>query len=339
MAAWDAPPYPIRAAGAAIPAFVGRAAETSAAEEAWASVRAGGRQVIFIGGEPGAGKSRLAAEIASAVYGQGAVVLLGTCSPEPGVPYQPFAECLEQLLGGTRSGALADCLPDSAAELLRLTPLVWRHRPELVAPAGDGGDYRRELFDAIAALLHAVGEERPVVCVLEDLHWAGQPTLQLLDHVAQRSAGPRRGCWCCARTARPRRTAATTSPSRSRTCTGWTACGGSTWRAQRRRDRPVPGGRGQAERAPGAGVRHRAARPDRREPVLPARAVAGPGGLGRVHGRGAGGRRREPSAPGRRFPSGTRCSGGCPGWRRPSAPWSRPRRSSGTAGRRVVRRS
>ena len=188
MAAWDAPPYPIRAAGAAIPAFVGRAAETSAAEEAWASVRAGGRQVIFIGGEPGAGKSRLAAEIASAVYRQGAVVLLGTCSPEPGGPYQPFAECLEQLLGGTQSGALAHCLPDSAAELLRLTPLVWRHRPELLAPAVDGGDHRRELFDAITALLHAVGEDRPVVCVLDDLHWAGQPTLQLLDHVAQRSA-------------------------------------------------------------------------------------------------------------------------------------------------------
>ena len=100
MAAWDAPPYPIRAAGAAVPAFVGRAAETSAAEEAWASVRAGGRQVIFIGGEPGAGKSRLAAEIASAVYRQGAVVLLGTCSPEPGGPYQPFAGlgAAEQLL-------------------------------------------------------------------------------------------------------------------------------------------------------------------------------------------------------------------------------------------------
>src|ERR1700757_479108 len=70
----DAPPYPIRAAGAAVPAFVGRAAETSAAEEAWASVRAGGRQVIFIGGEPGAGKSRLAAGISSAGARQGGVV-------------------------------------------------------------------------------------------------------------------------------------------------------------------------------------------------------------------------------------------------------------------------
>jgi len=204
MAAWEAPPYPIRTAGAAIPAFVGRAAETSAAAEAWAAVRAGGRQVIFIGGEPGAGKSRLAAEIAAAVHGQGAAVLFGNCSPEH-VSYQPWAECLEQLLGGTEPGALAACLPDSAAELLRLTPLVWRHRPELTAPGGDGGQYRRKLFDAVAALLHAVGEQRPVLCVLEDLHWAGLPTLQLLDHVAQRSARSRLLVLCTHRTTAPDR--------------------------------------------------------------------------------------------------------------------------------------
>ena len=203
MAAWEAPPYPIRAAGVAAPAFVGRAAETSAAEKAWAAVRAGGRQVIFIGGEPGAGKSRLATEIAAAAYGQGAVVLLGNCSPEPGGPYQPFAECLEQLLGGTASGALADCLPETAAELLRLTPLVWRHRPELASPGG--GDYRRELFDAVTGLLHAAAEQRPVVCVLEDLHWASQPTLQLLDHVAQRSAASRLLLLCTHRTTAPDR--------------------------------------------------------------------------------------------------------------------------------------
>jgi DNA-binding CsgD family transcriptional regulator len=205
MAAWEAPPYPIRAAGAAVPAFVGRAAERSAAEESWAAVRTGGRQVIFIGGEPGAGKSRLATEIASAAYGQGAVVLLGSCSPEPGGPYQPFAECLEHLLGGTASGALADCLPETAAELLRLTPLVWRHRPELASPGGDGGDRRRELFDAVTGLLHAAAEQRPVVCVLEDLHWASQPTLQLLGHVAERSAVSRLLLLCTHRTTAPDR--------------------------------------------------------------------------------------------------------------------------------------
>jgi DNA-binding CsgD family transcriptional regulator len=205
MAAWEAPPYPIRTAGAAVPAFVGRAAETSAAEEAWAAVRAGGRQLIFIGGEPGAGKSRLATEIAAAAYAQGAVVLLGNSSPEPGGPYQPFAECLEHLLGGTEPGALAGCLPETAAELLRLTPLVWRHRPELAAPGSDGSDYRRDLFDAVTGLLHAVAEQRPVICVLEDLHWASQPTLQLLDHVAQRSAGSRLLLLCTHRTTAPDR--------------------------------------------------------------------------------------------------------------------------------------
>ena len=205
MAAFQPPPYPIRAAGTAAPAFVGRTAETSAAEDAWAAVRAGARQLIFIGGEPGAGKSRLAAEIAAATHRAGAVVLLGTCSPESHGPYQPFVECLEQLLGGTEAGALTSCLPDSAAELLRLTPLVWRHRPGLPAPDGDDRDYRRELFDALTVLLDAVGEQRPVVCVLEDLHWAGQPTLQLLDHVVQHSAASRLMLLCTHRSTAPDR--------------------------------------------------------------------------------------------------------------------------------------
>ena len=303
------------AAGAAIPAFVGRAAETSAAEEAWAAVRAGGRQVIFIGGEPGAGKSRLAAEIASAVYRQGAVVLLGTCSPEPGGPYQPFAECLEQLLGGTQSGALAHCLPDSAAELLRLTPLVWRHRPELLAPAVDGGDYRRELFDAIAALLHAVGEERPVVCVLEDLHWAGQPTLQLLDHVAQRSArtASRLLVLCTHRT---------TAPDRSDDLTFAIA---DLYRLDGVRRLDLAG-LSVEEVAQYLVAEGRLSERRAREYATVLRDQTGGNpfflrelwrdlaGSDAFTGAGPAGCRREPSAPGRRSRSGTRCSGGCPGW-------------------------
>ena len=191
MAAWNALPLPARATGMAKPVFVGRAAEIAAAEQAWTAVRSGARQVVFVGGEPGAGKSRLAEELSAAMHRQGAVVLMGTCTPEPTRSYQPFAECLEQLLGGTPEGALAECLPDSAHELLRLTPLVLRHHPGLHPPPGDDSDYRRELFDAIAGLLQSVSREHAVVCVLEDLHWAGVPTLQLLAHVAQRTAQSR----------------------------------------------------------------------------------------------------------------------------------------------------
>jgi DNA-binding CsgD family transcriptional regulator len=185
--------------------FVGRAAETAAAEQGWAAVRSGARELIFIGGEPGAGKSRLAEEIAAALHRRGAVVLIGTCSAEPGPGYQPFVTCLEQLLGGTDEGVLADHLGGSAGELLRLTPLVRRHRPDLPTPPGDGSDYRRELFDAVTDLLRSVSQDRPVVCVLEDLHWAGTPTLQLLSHVTQHSAQSRLLLLCTHRTTAPDR--------------------------------------------------------------------------------------------------------------------------------------
>jgi DNA-binding CsgD family transcriptional regulator/tetratricopeptide (TPR) repeat protein len=187
------------------PAFVGRGAEIAAAELAWAAVRSGGRQVIFVGGEPGAGKSRLVEELGAALYRQGAVVLVGTCSPESAPSYQPFTECLEQLLGGTPEGALAGCLPDSAGELLRLTPLVLRHQPGLQPPSGFDGDYRRELFDALTSVLQSVSRERALVCVLEDLHWAGAPTLQLLAYTVHRAAQSRLLLLCTHRTTAPDR--------------------------------------------------------------------------------------------------------------------------------------
>ena len=205
MGAWDAPPLPARAAGKAKPVFVGRAAETAAAEQAWAAVRSGARELIFIGGEPGAGKSRLVEELAAALHRRGAVVLIGACSPEPGPPYEPFLECLEQLLGGTAEGVLAEYLRGSARELLRLTPLVRRHRPDLQPPPGDDSDYRRELFDAVTDLVRSVGQARPVACVLEDLHWAGMPTWQLLSHVTQHSAQSRLLLLCTHRTTAPDR--------------------------------------------------------------------------------------------------------------------------------------
>ncbi len=179
MGVWDAPPLPARITGRAKPVFVGRAAETAAAEQSWAAVRSGAHELIFIGGEPGAGKSRLVEEIAAALHCRGAVVLIGACSPEPGPPYEPFVECLEQLLGGTAEGVLAEHMRDSSRELLRLTPLVRRHRPDLRPPPGDESDYRREL--------------------------SGAPTLQLLSHVAHHSARSRLLLLCTHRTTAPDR--------------------------------------------------------------------------------------------------------------------------------------
>src|SRR6476661_4442627 len=102
MSGWTSPPLPVRWTRPERPAFVGRHAELATFEEVWTAVLAGSRQVVFVGGEPGAGKSRLLAEVAMTLRRHGAAVLLGTCAAEFGPPYQPFVEPVEALLGRVR---------------------------------------------------------------------------------------------------------------------------------------------------------------------------------------------------------------------------------------------
>jgi predicted ATPase len=165
--------------------FVGRLACLTELEGVWASVRDHRRHAVFVGGEPGVGKTRLVSEAAAALHDDGAIVLWGACHPDLDVPYRPFVTAIEQLLDGAAPGMLAPDLGDAAAELYRLTPAVLRHRPELAAPEASGGDSRLRLFDAVRDLLLALAARQPVVLILEDLHWGAPPTHQLLTHLVQ----------------------------------------------------------------------------------------------------------------------------------------------------------
>ena len=176
MSGWAPPPLPARWSSPARPTFVGRWAELATFEEVWAAVLAGSRQVVFVGGEPGAGKSRLLAEVATTLHRHGAAVLVGTCAAEFGPPYQPFGEPLAALLG-----ARADTAHDE-----RLSTLAGRGSPE--DADGPSPEYRRELYDAAVDAIRDVAVHRPLVLVLEDLHWAGPSSLQLLAHLVERTA-------------------------------------------------------------------------------------------------------------------------------------------------------
>ena len=132
--------------------FVGREETLDRLRAAWPGGRGGTPQLWLIAGEPGIGKTRLAAELAAAVHAEGAAVLYGRAYPEPLTPYQPFAEAL----GVSRFADLVD---------------------------GAGGD-RYALFDALASeLARAPG----ALVVIDDLHWADRPTLLLLQHVIRSS--------------------------------------------------------------------------------------------------------------------------------------------------------
>ncbi len=182
----------MRWSGPAHRVFVGRGDELAQLEQVWAEALAGARQVVFVGGEPGGGKSRLLAEAATALHRSGAAVLLGSCIEEFGPPYQPFVQPLEALVPDLLSGLLphveaAEGAGDDVASLADRLATLAGHRPSRVGAP----EHRRRLYDAAVGAFRAAAEERPTVLVLEDIHWAGSTALQLLRYVVEQTADER----------------------------------------------------------------------------------------------------------------------------------------------------
>jgi DNA-binding CsgD family transcriptional regulator len=158
---------------------VGRGRELSLFEEIWSAVTDGSRQVVFLGGVPGAGKSRLLAEVATTLHRHDAVVLVGTCVAELGLPYQPFAEPIAAVLEAGADERNAQRL----AALSSRSEGTWR--------GDEQPEHQRQLYDAAVTAFRKVASQHPLVLALEDVHWAGEPALQFMTYLAERTAGCR----------------------------------------------------------------------------------------------------------------------------------------------------
>ncbi len=148
----------------------------------------GERQVVFVGGESGVGKSRIVAEATATWQGLGAAVLLGRCVDNMGAPYQPFVEPVEVLLPAIVEGRLA-VDGSGNGELERLRTIVGVDRPGIYAASGQ--QFTRQLFQAYVWAVLAAARVQPLVLVLEDLQWAGDTSLQLLRYLVQRTEDAR----------------------------------------------------------------------------------------------------------------------------------------------------
>jgi class 3 adenylate cyclase len=175
-------PFPSRLAAIDVVRFVGRREQSEVLRRVWRDVVAGRSQGVLVSGEPGIGKTRLAAEVGRLAYAEGGLVLYGRCEAELGVPFQPFAEAL---------GWYCDNVDDvrfgrMPAELARLDDRVGSGASVALAPAvADPETSQFRLFEAVSSWLREVAEAQPLLLVLDDLHWATRPTLLMLRYVLE----------------------------------------------------------------------------------------------------------------------------------------------------------
>ena len=146
------------------PPLVGRDRELTLLRDLLAAAVAGQGGLALIGGEAGIGKTALAESLCREAEERGALVLVGRCydlTETP--PYGPFLELL-------RGYQPADGLPPAPFSR-------WRG-------AGDAAS-RAALYEQILGFFRAVASRRPLLLLLEDLHWADDASLDLLRVLAR----------------------------------------------------------------------------------------------------------------------------------------------------------
>ncbi len=174
-------------------AFVGRASELNLVRQALERVKAGFGQVVAVVGEPGVGKSRLFHEFLHAVDVRDCLVL-ESAAQSYGMTraYLPVIELLRRYFGIDERDDASSAREKLVNRLRALDPalepflpaflwLLTMSAPDASWDALDPAQRRRRIVDGVKALLVRESQGRPIVVVVEDLHWIDSETRALLD--------------------------------------------------------------------------------------------------------------------------------------------------------------
>ncbi|GIJ47874.1 transcriptional regulator [Virgisporangium aliadipatigenens] len=161
--------------------FVGRDAELQTIAATLAALRGGRAGFLQVVGEPGIGKTRLLTAVREMALAEGVQTLSGRAAEFEQMPFQVLLDALQEFGDTAR---LDDLVAPSAADVLRAAiPYLYRLGG---GPSESEHDIDRfRLFQSLRELLLAMAE-RPLVLLLDDVHWADPGSIDFLDFLGRR---------------------------------------------------------------------------------------------------------------------------------------------------------
>ena len=165
--------------------LVGRREEQAIIAEKLDAAANGAGGIVLLGGEPGVGKTRLAEEALELGLQRGMLPLVGHAYEEHGAPFITTTEILEDIMRALPPEILRSALGDTAPELARLLPDLRRLFPDIPESLElPPEQQQRYLFNALLDFTRRLSESCPLVILLDDLQWADESSILLLEHLA-----------------------------------------------------------------------------------------------------------------------------------------------------------
>jgi hypothetical protein len=178
-------PYPAALVNTSNLPYAGRNDTLEQVLTQWKHSAEGEAGMLLISGEPGMGKTRLAIEVAERAQAAGGTVLFGRADEEITSAYRPFAEAIGQLITFAPAEVIDAHVEEFAGSLATMTTALVQRRPDVIPLSGSIEEVRATLFDAAVDLLSRLGEDTPVLLILDDLHWADESSLLLVRHLGR----------------------------------------------------------------------------------------------------------------------------------------------------------
>jgi len=196
---WPRPAIPVPTTWSALHSnmneepLVGRDTELATLRQWWECAQQRESRLLVMDGDAGIGKTRLVSELAREAEESGALVLWGRCDEDPVAPFQPFAEAFDRYFQPLSASDISTMPEWRLTELSRLVLRLSEHAPPKTIDLTDPEQDRFRFFGAVTDTLVDATSNRPVLLVLDDLHWADAPTARLLRHLLRDTRTARLG--------------------------------------------------------------------------------------------------------------------------------------------------